>query len=170
MRHSNKSKSIIPSLHLPKDILYGSFVSFRWLAASKEIDHFKYDDDLELTRCTWLQADHAYECIWVVEVASSETPTALSDRHIERWGPKQVYIRRTCSLIGGIIVEVVWDPLYQDISHPYIKEIFRAHRSLWHRRGQLCLRTARYNHSSFSRIVESLTMVQKWSTSALQRQ
>lgn len=57
-----------------------------------------------------MQEDHAYVCIGIVEVVSSETPTALSDQHIEHWSPNQVYIGRACSLMGDIIVEVVWDP------------------------------------------------------------
>ena len=39
-------------------------------AASEDI-HFKRDDDLELTRCAWLQLDHAHVCVWVVKVAAS---------------------------------------------------------------------------------------------------
>ena len=39
--------------------------------ASEDIGHFKCDNDLELTRCAWLQSYHAYECVWVVEVAAS---------------------------------------------------------------------------------------------------
>ena len=89
---------------------------FDALAASEEINHFNRDDDLELTRCTWLQTDRAYVCIGIVEVASSEMPTALSNRRIEYWGPYQIYVGLACSLISTGIVDIVWDPLCQDIS------------------------------------------------------
>ena len=49
-------------------------------------------------------------------------PAALYDRLIEHWGHKQVYIGRACSLMGAGIVEVVWGPLCQDISHVHQKE------------------------------------------------
>ena len=139
---------------------------FDVLAASEEINHFKRDYDLELTRCTWLQADCAYVCVGIVEVASSEMHTALSDQRIEHRGPKQVYIGRACSPMDEIIVEAVYDSLCQDISRAYMKECISAHSSLqW---GQLCLSTARYDHSSFSTIADILTPVQKWYSSALQ--
>ena len=86
---------------------------------SEEINHFDRNDDLDSTRSTWLQADRAYVCFGIVDIASSETPTVLSDR---RMGPIQIYIGKAYSLMGEIIVEVLWDRLCQDISQAYMKE------------------------------------------------
>ena len=127
------------------------------LVTSEVINHFDRDDDLESTRSTWLNADCAYVCV-------GETPTVLSDRRIDHWGLNQIYIGRACSLIGEIIVEIVWDPLCQDISHAYyayIKDNISAHGSL-RPRG-----TARYDHSSFSPIPDILRTARKWCTSSL---
>ena len=128
--------------------------------------------DLELTTgtCTWLQADRAYICVGVVDVAPSKMPTALSDRRIEHRGSKQVYIGRVCSLIGEGIVEVFWDPLScQAISHAYVKENISAHGSLRPRHHR-CFGTTRYDHSTFSTIADILTMVQNWCTGTLRRE
>ena len=116
-----------------------------------------------MTKSTWLQADRAYVCVGVVDVAPSETPTALSDRRIEHRGSKQVYIGK------AIILEVVWGPLFQDISDGYMKENISAHGIL-RPRGQLCLSTTRYDQSTFSTIADILTIVQNWSAGALQRE
>ena len=157
MRQSKKSKhnTISTAAYV------GDSYPFNALAASELINHLNCDDDLESTRSTWLEADRAYVCFGIVEVAPSETPAVLSDRRIEHWGPNQIYIGRACYLVGEIIVEVVWDPLCQDISHVYTKENVSAHGSLRPR----CM--ARYDHSSFSPIPDILTSVRKWCTSAL---
>lgn len=72
--------------------------------------------------------------------------------------------------MGDIMVEVVWDPLCQDISHAYytyIKDNISTHGSLW--RGQLCLSMARY-HSRFCTIADILIAVQRWYAATLQRE
>ncbi len=46
----------------------GFFISLN--VASEDVGHFRCDDDLELTSCSWLQADHAHICVGVVEVVA----------------------------------------------------------------------------------------------------
>ena len=58
-------------------------------AASDDVYRFKRDNNLELTRWTWLQADSAHICVGIVEVAACEAPTTLSNRRVECLRPRK---------------------------------------------------------------------------------
>ncbi|KAH9172605.1 hypothetical protein EDB89DRAFT_1963939 [Lactarius sanguifluus] len=111
--------------------------------ASENVGHFQRDDDLELTRCAWLQADYAYIRIWVVEVLTRKSPATLSDRRVQCRSPEQQHVRRACSLVDRCIAEVILGP-----------------RSL--RRDKLCPCTVRCNQSSFDTIVATPILIHMW--------
>ena len=95
--------------------------SSSFCAASDDVCHFKRDNNLELTRWTWLQADHAHICAGVVQVAACETPATLSNRRVECLRPWKPHVGRACSLLDRRMAEVIWDPLCQDFSNGYAR-------------------------------------------------
>ncbi len=146
----------------------GFFVRLLSMWASDDVGHFKRDNDLELARWSWLQAYCAHICIRVVEVAARETPPTLRDRRVECRSPGQPHVGRTCSLVGRCIVEVLLDPLCQDLSNAYVRGNISAHGSL--RREELCPCAVRYDHSSSGTIVDILILIQICSNGVLSRE
>ena len=114
------SKSNIKTLsHLLQYLLRGTLSPF---CVSDNVCHFKRDNNLKLTRWTWLQADRAHICVGVVEVGACKTPTTLSNRRVECLRPWKPHVGRACSLLDRRIAEVIWNPLCQDFSNAYTRE------------------------------------------------
>ncbi len=134
--------------------------------ASDDVGHFERYDDLELTRWSRFQVDRAHICVGVVEVVARETPPTLCNRRIECRSPGKSRVGRACSLLDRCIV--ILDPLCQDLSNPYVGENISAHSSL--RRDELSPCTVRYDHNSFSMIVDILILVRIWSSGVLSRE
>ncbi|KAF8263712.1 hypothetical protein EI94DRAFT_1788387 [Lactarius quietus] len=84
--------------------------------ASDDSGHFERDDDLELTRWSRLQADHAHVCIRVVEVTVCETPATLGDRHTRCLSPGKTDSGRDCSFKDWCMAGVILVPLCQELS------------------------------------------------------
>ena len=112
------NQNIKPSSHLHQTLVWGSSLC----TSSDDVCHFKRDNNLKLTRWTWLQADRAHICAGIVEVAACETPTTLSNRRIECPSPGEATVGRTCSLFDRRIAKVIWDPLCQAFSNAYTGE------------------------------------------------
>jgi len=134
--------------------------------ASDDVGHFERYDDLELTRWSRFQVDRAHICVGVVEVVACETPPTLCDRRIECRSLGQPHVGMACSLLDRCIV--ILDPLCQDLNNPYVGENISTHSSLW--RDELSPCAVRYDHNSFSTIVDILILVRIWSSGVLSRE
>ena len=127
--------------------------------------HFERDDNLESTRWSWLQANHAYVCVRVVEVVACEIPPTFCDRCVDCLSSGKPDTGRACSLLNWCISEVILVPLCPDLSCTAYEENVRTHGSL--RSGNPRV-TRRWGFGMIADITILLHMV-RWKTPAHQK-
>ena len=144
----------------------------RWLAWKylyngiklKEISHFQYYDNLESTRGTRFQTNHADNRIRIVNIAVCKTPKAVYNRHSDgrvltglcrlhstRYGG--VFHRR----LEGIRIVLIFDPLPNNVSQKHGME--RKVSSYWAWSTELRLCYDRRRNGCFHGVADVLALI-----------